>query len=258
MRRSLNLFSLMPSPLAQLVAASQSSRTGPQNDLYRSNSSDFIVNSIVMTDIMTLSLTVARIIVRFSFTQKARLEGEMAASAGKTTEGKKKAKGTKASSSADAKPRRMRRSTPPQLEPNTVIASTNTAKTEWRHCQACERETQFTWAKGSWYCDTCGRDRHAAALSAKSSPSRGGHQERDAGQPSGSDDLIWLGVQVTLLVVFNGFALLFLLLFYGRDGTVAILKDILSRLFMSVLRLALIGILAIGALVLLASIYSHR
>ena len=107
------------------------------------------------------------------------------------------------------------------------------------NCIACNCVTKFNESRGDWFCDVCGRNESASIKFIKS---LGGNTHL-AQSNSGSlaDGYIELAIKTTLLIGLFPISLLFLVVCYGMDGAVGVVKKIILDLFKSAISLVMIA-----------------
>ena len=111
-------------------------------------------------------------------------------------------------------------------------------------CHACSKVTQHDLqSNGNLWCETCGRDEAAALAFSKLLNAEDG---KNVGY---IDTALVMSIKLTLLFFLFPWSLLFLVIFYGFDGTSDIVKKLFSDIVLLVFPIILIVIL-IGSLLL--------
>jgi hypothetical protein len=107
------------------------------------------------------------------------------------------------------------------------------------NCLACNYVTKFNEYGGDWYCDVCGRNENASIKFLKSTG--GNTQLTQSNSGSLADGYIELAIKTTLLIGLFPISLLFLVVCYGMDGAVEVVKKIIIDLFKSAISLVMIA-----------------
>ena len=107
----------------------------------------------------------------------------------------------------------------------------------YKYCKSCKEETEFD---SQMYCVTCGRTDAASEIYIS-----GGKEKKTSSYSNSSNEVVdgyigW-GIKVALLIGLFPFSLLFLVLAYGMENSIRIIKDLVAT-----------GLRAVAFLIILA------
>ena len=123
-----------------------------------------------------------------------------------------------------------------------------------KYCKSCEEEKAFESGLEGWYCCDCGRTDGAS----ETFINRGGKKKSSNHSNSSNsivDNYIGWGVKVALLIGFFPFSLLILVLAYGMQDSIKIIKELIATGLQSVALLILFVIELFILLIILIVIY---
>ena len=123
-----------------------------------------------------------------------------------------------------------------------------------KYCESCEAEKDFESGLEGWYCCDCGRTDGAS----ETYLNREGKKKSPNHSHSNNllvDSYIGWGIKVALLIGCFPFSLLFLVLAYGMENSIEIIKNLIVTGLRSVALLIIFAIELLVLLIILVVIY---
>jgi len=128
---------------------------------------------------------------------------------------------------------------------------------ELRYCLACKKQTKFDFLGSDWFCDDCGRNE---IVSKKFIESQRGHSQNLDGTKNNtiSNSIVELGIKLSLLIALFPFSLIYLILIYGMEEAVIIVKNLISDAIKSAVFLIFIALLFLFFIVICCQFRATR